>query len=208
MVLSDRDIIKRLRKGDLIIKDVNMDTQVGPSSVDLRLGNRFRMFKMSDHPMIDPADYNDELIRKWDDADAKVEECSYTRLYISSKPFIIHPGEFVLASLKEYVSIPDDLVGRLEGRSSLGRVGLMVHSTAGYVDPGFRGHLTLELANVGKLPIKLYPGMRICQIVFQNMTSPALTPYGSKKGSKYQDETGATQSRINIDVDIKDQENV
>ncbi|MFH1126728.1 MAG: dCTP deaminase [archaeon] len=201
MVLSDRDIKKRLIKGDLIIKGIDIDTQVGPSSVDLRLGNRFRMFKMSDHPMIDPKDYNDELINKWTDKDTLVEECSYTRLYISGKPFIIHPGEFVLASLKEYISIPSDLVGRLEGRSSLGRLGLMVHSTAGYVDPGFRGHLTLELANVGKLPVKLYPGMRICQIVFQDMSSPAERPYGTK-ASKYQDEIGATQSRINIDIDI------
>ncbi len=202
MVLSDTDIMARLKKGDLVIKDIDFDKQIGPSSVDLRLGNRFRMFKMSDHSMIDPKNYHDELIKKWNDADTKVEECSYTRLYISEKPFIIHPGEFVLASLREFVSIPPDLVGRLEGRSSLGRLGLMVHSTAGYVDPGFRGHLTLELANVGKLPVKLYPGMRICQIVFQKMTSPAAVPYGSKEGSKYQDEMGATQSRINVDEDI------
>ncbi|MCK5698428.1 MAG: dCTP deaminase [Candidatus Aenigmarchaeota archaeon] len=202
MVLSDRDIKERLKKGDLVIKGIDIDAQVGPSSVDLRLGDRFRMFKMSDHSMIDPADYHDKLIKKWDDGKTKVEECTYTRLYVSTKPFILHPGEFVLASLKEYIQIPDDLVGRLEGRSSLGRLGLMVHSTAGYVDPGFCGHLTLELANVGKLPVKLYPGMRICQIVFQDMTSPAEVPYGKKKGSKYQDESGATQSRINIDVDI------
>ncbi len=202
MVLSDTDIMARLKKGDLIIKDIDFDKQIGPSSVDLRLGNRFRMFKMSDHAMIDPQNYQDELIKKWNDKDTEVEECIYTRLYISGKPFIIHPGEFVLASLKEFVSIPANLVGRLEGRSSLGRLGLMVHSTAGYVDPGFRGHLTLELANVGKLPVKLYPGMRICQIVFENMTSPAAAPYGTKEGSKYQDEIGATQSRINIDDDI------
>ena len=203
MVLSDRDIKARLKKGDLVIKDVDVNAQVGPSSVDLRLGNRFRTFKTSDHALIDPADYHDDLIRKWEDPDTKIEECSYTRLYVSSKPFIIHPGEFVLASLAEYIVIPDDLVGRLEGRSSLGRLGLMVHSTAGYVDPGFRGHLTLELANVGKLPVKLYPGMRICQIVFQRMESPAEAPYGSKHSSKYQDEIGATQSRINIDADME-----
>ncbi|RLG13068.1 MAG: dCTP deaminase [Candidatus Nanohalarchaeota archaeon] len=203
MVLSDRDIKERLKKGELIIKGIDLDVQVGPSSVDLRLGSRFRMFKMSDHSMIDPADYHDELIKKWDDGQTEIEECTYTRLYVSTKPFILHPSEFVLASLKEYISIPDDLVGRLEGRSSLGRLGLMVHSTAGYVDPGFSGHLTLELANVGKLPVKLYPGMRICQIVFQDMTSPAEVPYGEKEGSKYQDECGATQSRINVDADIK-----
>ncbi len=203
MVLSDRDIKARLKKGDLIIKDLDLDVQVGPSSVDLRLGDRFRMFKMSDHSMIDPASYHDGLIKKWADGQTEIEECTYTRLYVSTKPFILHPGEFVLASLKEYISIPDDLVGRLEGRSSLGRLGLMVHSTAGYVDPGFSGHLTLELANVGKLPVKLYPGMRICQIVFQDMTSPAEVPYGKKEGSKYQDECGATQSRINIDADIR-----
>ena len=202
MVLSDRDIKNRLEKGDLVIDPLDADLQIGPSSVDLKLGKKFRTFKVSDHAMIDLADYNDFLIKRWDEGDTTIEECSYTRLYISDKPFIIHPGEFVLGSVAESVEIPVDLVGRLEGRSSLGRIGLMVHSTAGYIDPGFKGHITLELANVGKLPIKLYPSMRVCQIVFQRMSSAVEIPYGIKAGSKYQGESGATSSRIDIDKDI------
>ena len=203
MVLSDRDIKERLKDGSLVIEGVNLDVQLGPSSVDLRLGTRFRLFKNSDHPMIDPANYHDTLIKIWNEEGIKHEECVYTRLYESDKPFIIHPGDFVLAAIKEYIEIPNDLVARLEGRSSLGRLGLMVHSTAGYIDPGFKGHITLELANVGKLPIKLYPGMRLSQVVLEKMSSPVENPYGTKDGSKYQNEGGATSSRINIDKDIE-----
>ena len=200
MIFSDHDFKERLNKKDLIIKPINLENQLGPSSVDLRLGNRFRQFKMSDHAFIDPKDYDDKIIREWTTEEGtKVIECKYSRLYEEEKPFIIHPGDFVLAAIKEYVEIPNDLIGHLEGRSSLGRMGLMVHSTAGYIDPGFKGHITLELANVGKLPIKLYPGMRVCQIVIQKMLSPCDVPYGVRPGSKYLNEKGATQSRIDVD---------
>ena len=201
MIFSDTDFKDRLKK-DLVIKPIDVEKQLGPSSVDLRLGNRFRQFKMSDHAFIDPANYNDRIIREWTtENNTKITECEYSRLYEEEKPFIIHPGDFVLATVMEYIEVPNDLIGHLEGRSSLGRMGLMVHSTAGYVDPGFKGHLTLELANVGKLPIKLYPGMRVCQIVIQKMLSPCEVPYGVRLGSKYLNEKGATQSRIDRDFE-------
>ncbi len=199
MIFSDHDFKERLKK-DLIITPVDIKTQLGPSSMDLRLGNRFRQFKMSDHAFIDPANYNDRVHREWTTENGtKVTECEYSRLYEEEKPFIIHPGDFILASILEHVEIPNDLIGHLEGRSSLGRMGLMVHSTAGYIDPGFKGNITLELANVGKLPIKLYPKMRVCQIVIQKLLTPCDVPYGVRPGSKYLNEKGATQSRIEID---------
>lgn len=202
MILSDRDLKERLKK-DLIITPLDLETQLGPSSIDLRLGNRFRLFKHSKHAVIDPLNYNDKELGHHEMDGEKITEYEYTTLYETTKPFILHPGEFALASLKEYVEIPADLIGRLEGRSSLGRIGLLVHATAGYVDPGFKGNLTLEIANVGVLPIKLYPGQRICQIVIEEMKSPAEIPYGLRKGSKYLNEKGATQSRIDKDIDIR-----
>ena len=197
MILSDRDIKERIKSGSLVIGPLEDEGQIGPASVDLRLDKKFRVFKLSDHAMIDLHDYNDKKLQEFEtNGGTKVTEHEYTRLYEMDKPFILHPGEFALASILETVSVPRDLVGRLEGRSSLGRIGLMVHSTAGVVAPGFAGNLTLELANVGKLPIKLYPGMRICQIVFDELKSPAEVSYGERKGSKYQNQTGANGSRI------------
>ncbi len=195
MVLSDRDIKARLKIGDFKVEPLNLIEQLGSSSIDLRLGTRFRTFKLSNHSIIDPANFNDVKISEWQADGAKVEEYEHSTLIISEKPFVLHPTEFVLASLFERVEIPEDLVGRLEGRSSLGRLGLQVHSTAGVVDAGYKGNLTLELANIGKLPIKLTPGMRICQLVLEKLSSPAEVPYGAKKGAKYFNESGASQSR-------------
>lgn len=202
-ILSDRDIRARLAKGDLVVTPVDLDSQLGPASIDLRLGNRFRVFKHSDHALIDPLNYDDKKISERITDGVKVEENEYTRLYVKDQPFILHPGEFILASLHEYVEIPKDLIGRLEGRSSLGRIGLLVHSTAGFIDPGYKGNLTLELANVGKLPIKIYPGQRICQLAVEQMLSPAEVGYGDRKGSKYFKEQGATQSLVDKDIDQK-----
>ena len=181
MILSDRDIIKALGDGLVGIEPFD-ESDVQPSSVDLHVDRFFRTFHNHRHPYIDvkkPMENLTEMV--------EVSE---------SEPFILHPGEFVLGSTLEYVRLSDDLVARLEGKSSLGRLGLLIHSTAGYVDPGFEGHLTLELSNVANLPITIYPGMKIGQISFFRLTSPADKPYGSAAlGSKYQGQRGPTPSR-------------
>ena len=182
MILSDRDIRGAIEAGRIVIDPFD-PVDVQPSSVDLHVDRYFRTFHNARYPYIDvkkPMDGLTELV------DVKEDE-----------PFILHPGEFVLGSTLEYVRLPDDLVARLEGKSSLGRLGLLIHSTAGYVDPGFEGHLTLELSNVANLPITIYPGMKIGQISFFTLTSPAKDPYGTKKvGSKYQGQRGPTPSRF------------
>ena len=181
MILSDRDIRTAIAAGDIGIEPFD-ERDVQPSSVDLHVDRFFRTFHNARHPFIDvkmPMDDLTEVI------EVKEEEA-----------FILHPGEFVLGSTMEYVKLPDHLVARLEGKSSLGRLGLLIHSTAGYVDPGFEGHLTLELSNVANLPITIYPNMKIGQISFFQLTSPAENPYGSSAvGSKYQGQRGPTPSR-------------
>ncbi|MEA2476711.1 MAG: dCTP deaminase [Actinomycetota bacterium] len=181
MILSDRDIKSALAEGRIGI-DPFSDEDVQPSSVDLHVDRLFRTFHNARHPFIDvkkPMDDLTELIEVEPD-----------------EAFILHPGEFVLGSTAEYVKLPNDLVARLEGKSSLGRLGLLIHSTAGYVDPGFEGHLTLELSNVANLPITIYPHMKIGQISFFGLSSPADNPYGSGAvGSKYQGQRGPTPSR-------------
>lgn len=182
MILSDRSIREALRTGRVKI-DPLVDGAVQPSSVDLRLDRRFRVFHNHRYPHIDvrePQPDLTELIEVPGDDEA----------------FILHPGEFVLAATLERVRLGDDLVARIEGKSSLGRLGLLVHATAGFVDPGFDGHLTLELSNVATLPIAIYPGMRISQLAFFQLDSPAEHPYGSPDvGSKYQGQSGPTASR-------------
>ena len=181
MLLSDRDSIAELDQ-----KRVQLDpfdrSMVQPSSVDVRLDRWFRVFENHKYPHIDPAEDQPELTRL---VEPDREE-----------PFILHPGEFVLGSTYEQVTLPDDIAARLEGKSSLGRLGLLTHSTAGFIDPGFSGHVTLELANVANLPIKLWPGMKIGQLCFFRLTSPAMEPYGSAAyGSRYQGQRGPTPSR-------------
>ncbi|HEY7874199.1 MAG TPA: dCTP deaminase [Actinomycetota bacterium] len=181
MILSDRDIKAEIATGRIGIDPFD-ERAVQPSSVDLRVDRYFRTFHNARHPYIDvkkPMDGLTELVDVKDD-----------------DPFILHPGEFVLGSTAEYVRLPNDLVARLEGKSSLGRLGLLIHSTAGYVDPGFEGHLTLELSNVANLPITIYPNMKIGQISFFRLSSAAENPYGSSKvGSKYQGQRGPTPSK-------------
>jgi dCTP deaminase len=180
MILSDRDIREEIRSGRVVIDPFD-ERCIQPSSVDLHVDSQFRVFANSRYPFIDVrADMPDltELVEVNGD-----------------EPFILHPGEFVLGSTLERVALPDDLVARLEGKSSLGRLGLLIHSTAGYVDPGWDGYLTLELSNVANLPITLYPGMRIGQISFLRLSTPAETPYG-KAGNKYQGQRGPTPSRF------------
>jgi dCTP deaminase len=180
VILSDRSLRAEIEAGRLVIDPLEPGA-IQPSSIDLRLDNRFRVFHNARHPYIDvkqPMEDLTELIEvKPDDA------------------FILHPGEFVLASTYELVGIPPHLAARLEGKSSLGRLGLLTHSTAGFLDPGFQGHVTLELSNVANLPITLYPGMRIGQVAVFQLTTPADRPYGSHGvGSKYQGQRGPTPS--------------
>ncbi|HSK23231.1 MAG TPA: dCTP deaminase [Egicoccus sp.] len=182
MILSDRDLRAAMETGRLRIEPLG-ENAIQPSSIDLRIGSEFRVFANNRYPYIDvrkPMDDLTELVTV-DDPD---------------EPFILHPGEFVLGTTLETVTIPDDMVARLEGKSSLARLGLLIHSTAGFVDAGWSGHLTLELSNVANLPITLYPGMKIGQLAFFPLTSPAEHPYGSSEiGSKYQGQRGPTPSR-------------
>ncbi len=182
MILSDKSLRERLASGSIGIDPLD-ESAVQPASVDLRLSRSFRVFTRHRHTHIDP-------VREQDDLTELVEVEDGGR-------FALHPGEFVLGSTLERVRVPNDLVGRLEGKSSLGRVGLIIHSTAGYVDPGFEGQITLELSNVAAVPILLHPGMRVAQISFIAMTTPAERPYASPGlESKYQGQTGPTESRL------------
>ncbi|WP_061295128.1 dCTP deaminase [Herbidospora cretacea] len=181
MLLSDRDIRAEVDKGRVRLTPYDPD-MIQPSSVDVRLDRMFRVFENHRYPHIDPS----------------IEQPDLTRLVEpeEDEPFILHPGEFVLASTYEVISLPDDIASRLEGKSSLGRLGLLTHSTAGFIDPGFDGHVTLELSNVATLPIKLWPGMKIGQLCLFRLSSPAEHPYGTAKyGSRYQGQRGPTPSR-------------
>ncbi|KNA89965.1 dCTP deaminase [Gordonia sp. w5E2] len=181
MLLSDRDIRSEVSDGNLSIDPFD-PALVQPSSVDVRLDNLFRVFNNTRYTHIDPAQRQDELTTLVEPADGE--------------PFVLHPGEFVLGSTLEICSLPDYLAGRLEGKSSLGRLGLLTHSTAGFIDPGFSGHITLELSNVANLPITLWPGMKIGQLCLFRLSSPSENPYGSAAvGSKYQGQRGPTPSK-------------
>lgn len=181
MLLSDRDIRAQIEAGRVGLDPLDMG-MVQPSSIDVRLDRFFRLFDNHKYPFIDPAEDQPELTRA-----VEVDP---------TEPFILHPGEFVLGATYEVVTLPDDIAARLEGKSSLGRLGLLTHSTAGFVDPGFSGHVTLELSNVATLPIKLWPGMKIGQLCFFQLTSAAEKPYGSSEyGSRYQGQRGPTASR-------------
>ena len=185
MVLSDRTIKEELAKGRIIIEPLDLSC-IQPASVDLHLDRRLLVFRNTRQPFIDVRQEMPDL--------TEIEEIP------KDTPFILHPREFVLGSTLESVSLPEDIVARLEGKSSLGRLGLLIHSTAGYVDPGWNGHLTLELSNVANLPITLYFGMKIGQISFLPLSTPAENPYGSPAlGSKYQGQVEPTASRMHQD---------
>ncbi len=181
MLLSDRDIRAAIDAGRVLL-DPYEPAMVQPSSIDVRLDRYFRVFENHRYPHIDPAEEQPDLTRL---VEPETDE-----------PFILHPGEFVLASTYEVITLGEDIAARLEGKSSLGRLGLLTHSTAGFIDPGFSGHVTLELSNVATLPIKLWPGMKIGQLCFFALTSAAEHPYGSAAyGSRYQGQRGPTPSR-------------
>ncbi len=187
MVLSDRTIKEQIEAGRIIIEPFD-PRDVQPASVDLHLDSKILVFRNSTAPYID--------LR------ADLPELTEPLVIKEDQPFILHPGEFVLGSTFEHIEIPNNIVARLEGKSSLGRIGLLIHSTAGYVDPGWKGHLTLELTNVSRLPVTLYYGMRIGQISFLQMTTEVDRPYGSSElGSRYQGQTDPTASRAHLDFD-------
>ena len=188
MLLSDRDIREQLETGRVGLEPLDLG-MIQPSSIDVRLDKYFRLFDNHKYPFIDPREDQPELTRQVEIQDGE--------------PFILHPGEFVLGSTYELVTLPDDIAARLEGKSSLGRLGLLTHSTAGFVDPGFSGHVTLELSNVSTLPIKLWPGMKIGQLCFIRLTSPAEKPYGSTEySSRYQGQRGPTASRSHLNFHL------
>ena len=181
MLLSDRDIAAEIKAERVRVEPFD-PKMIQPSSVDVRLDRFFRVFENHRYEVIDPSVEQSELTREVAVA--------------PSEFFILHPGEFVLASTYEVITLPDDIAGRLEGKSSLGRLGLLTHSTAGFIDPGFSGHITLELSNVANLPVKLYPGMKIGQLCLIKLSSPAEHPYGSAVyGSRYQGQRGPTPSK-------------
>jgi len=184
VLLSDRDLRAEFDSGRIGLDpfDANM---IQPSSVDVRLDRSFRLFDNHKYPVIDPA----------------ADQPDLTRLVevTPDEPFMLHPGEFVLASSYELITLPDDIAARLEGKSSLGRLGLLTHSTAGFIDPGFSGHVTLELSNMATLPITLWPGMKIGQLCYFRLSSPAEHPYGAgAQGSRYQGQRGPTASRSHL----------
>jgi dCTP deaminase len=185
MVLSDKSIREEIDKGRIVISPLD-SSDIQPASVDLHLDRKVLVFTNSRQPYIDVKESLENLTEL-----VEIQDGS---------PFILHPGEFVLGSTVEHIELPEDLVARLEGKSSLGRIGLVIHSTAGFVDPGWKGHLTLELSNLARLPITLYYGMKIGQISFLQLTKPAERLYGSESlGSKYQGQTDPTPSRFHQD---------
>ncbi|RDI71307.1 dCTP deaminase [Halopelagius longus] len=193
MILSDADILERLGAGDLVVDPIDdIDMQVQPASIDLRLGSEFLEFQRTNISCIHPN--REDEVSKY-----------VTETYVEEgEEFILHPGDFVLGTTKERVEIPDDLLATVEGRSSLGRLAIVIHATAGIVDPGYEGQITLELSNLGTAPVALTPGMRVSQLVFTELKRPADRPYGSERGSKYQNQAGPQASRIGDDPEFVD----
>jgi dCTP deaminase len=192
MILSDKDIKKAIASGRVNIRCELSDVpfHIHASSMDLRLGNTFKLYEHSRFAVLDPKQPESFM--------NNMRTVSVER----GEPFIVQPGEFVLGVTCESITVPEDLVVRVEGRSSLGRLGIIVHSTAGFVDPGFTGTITLEISNLNRLPVALYPGMRICQIAFEELSSPAEMPYNKKPNSKYQGQVLPEESRLSADTEF------
>ena len=189
MVLSDRDIRRALEAGDIrVTPSPDLSTQLGSCSLDFRLGNAFRVFEQSRFPYID--------LRQGVDLEGLMREV----VVPDGECFILHPGQLVLAITHESLELPATMLARLEGRSSLGRLGIIVHGTAGVFDPGWNGNPTLELGNVGIVPVGLYPGMRICSFTFEPLSSPSERPYTRKPGAKYVNQAAPLASRIGADA--------
>ena len=191
-ILSDKDIKRYLEEGEIVIEPLLDEKQIQPSSIDMRLGDEFKVFKVIRKPYIDPKDEED------------IASYMESTTVEKGEAFIIHPNEFALATTLEYVKVPEDLVARVEGRSSMGRLGVTMHVTAGFIDPGFEGKITLEISNIGAMPVALHPGQRVCQIVFETMTSPSEMPYGHpERNSKYMGQTSPESSRVKLDYELK-----
>lgn len=193
MILSDRDIKKSLNEGRIAVTSPENDHEknIHASSMDLRLGKYFKVYEHSKHPVLDPL--------KMDSFAGLTKLVEITN---PEEPFIVHPGDFVLGVTMESVRLGDDIVARVEGRSSIGRLGIIIHSTAGFVDAGFEGTITLEITNINRMPVALYPGMRVCQLAFEEMSSAAEVPYNKKASSKYQGQTLPEESRLTIDPEF------
>lgn len=193
MILSDRDIKKAIQEGRIGVTSPETDHEknIHASSMDLRLGKWFKVYEHSKFPVLDPL--------KMDSFAGLTKLVEITN---PEEPFIVHPGDFVLGVTMESVKLADDIVARVEGRSSLGRLGIVIHSTAGFIDAGFEGTITLEITNINRMPVALYPGMRVCQLAFEEMTSPAEVPYNMKKSSKYQGQKLPEESRLTIDPEF------
>ena len=188
MILSDADILRRLEDGDLAVEPLDDPAlQIQPASIDLRLGREFLEFQRANISCIHP------------NSEQEISEYVSETVVEEGEEFILHPGDFVLGTTKERVEIPADLIAHVEGRSSLGRLAIVVHATAGLCDPGYQGQITLELSNLGTAPVALAPDMRISQLTFTELKSPADRPYGAERGSKYQDQSGPQASRIQSD---------
>jgi dCTP deaminase len=187
MILPDHEIRKLLKEGRIVINPLDEDVQIQPAGVDLRLGNEFRVFKSTSLPCIDtrrkPENYTDTI---------KISD---------DQPFIIHPGEFILGTVKEYMKIPSDLMGSVDGRSSMGRLGIAIHATSASINPGWEGRFVLEITNIGRAPVAIYAGMRIAKLTLHRLSSPAEKPYGSGGKHKYQKQEGISQSRIHEEGD-------
>lgn len=189
MQLSDGDLLDRMESGNLVIDPLdNPELQIQPASIDVRLGTEFLKFNPRDVTSINPLKDNPEDFME----KVVIEE---------DETFFIHPGDFVLASTKEWVEVPEDLIGFVDGRSTFGRLGLVIHATAGLLDPGFKGNVTLEMSNLGKVPIELTPNSRIGQLTFTDLKNPAERPYGVDRGSKYQNQTGVQSARSDYTTD-------
>ena len=193
MILSDKDIKAAIAQGQIEITsaDGNHGQVIGPSSYDIRLGKFFKVYKHAHLAILDPT------------KPESFEDVTETIEIADGKPFIVQPGEFVLGVTMETVKLPDNIVARVEGRSSLGRLGIIIHSTAGFIDPGFEGSITLEITNINRMPVALYPGMRIGQFAFENMTSAAQVPYNKKKCSKYMGQSLPEESRVALDPEFR-----
>ncbi len=194
MILSDRDIKEQIRLGRIVVESPSHDhmQNIHASSMDLRLGKYFKVYEHSKFPVLDPL--------KMDSFAGLTKMVEITK---PEEPFIVHPGDFVLGVTLERVKLPDNIVARVEGRSSLGRLGIIIHSTAGFVDAGFEGSITLEITNINRVPVALYPGMRVCQLAFEEMSSPAEIPYNKKASSKYQGQNLPEESRLGLDPEFK-----
>lgn len=196
MILSDRDIKARIAQGDIVVKSPDGDhmPNIGASSMDFRLGKYFKVYNHTKHAVLDPRN-----------PDSFKDVTNMVEIDENDAPFIVQPGEFVLGVTLESVKLSDDLVARVEGRSSLGRLGIIVHSTAGFIDAGFEGTITLEITNINRMPVALYPGMRVCQLAFETMSSAAEVPYNMKKSQKYQGQQYPEESRIALDPQFADE---